>query len=150
MLYYWGMKECTRCNELLPLEEFNKKGSYRLQAQCKSCQREYQRTKYHENREDNAEKQRLAKKIRMDAIKADIRKLKEETPCTDCKLFFKWYQIDFDHISGKKTTHVSEMVRQGSARWRIFSEIAKCEIVCANCHRERTFTRGQHDELDLE
>lgn len=136
------MKQCNRCHQVLPLEEFNRKRKESLQSYCRSCQKEYGKEHYHKNREQNAEKQRLAKKARLDAIKTDIRKLKESTPCLDCGESYPYYCMDFDHVNGKKTTHISEMVQQGAARWRIFSEITKCEVVCANCHRKRTFTRG--------
>jgi hypothetical protein len=41
---------------------------------------------------------------------------------------------------GQKRTEVTRMIgRAGTAR--ILDEIAKCDIVCANCHRLRTFRR---------
>lgn len=137
------MKQCNRCKQLLSLIEFSSKGKDKYQAYCKPCAREYGRENYHKNREANAEKQKASKKARMDVIKADIRKLKEETPCLDCGVFYPFYCMDFDHVNGKKTTHISEMIQQGAARWKIFSEITKCEIVCANCHRKRTFKRAK-------
>jgi hypothetical protein len=136
------MKKCNRCGETKSLEDFNKKTKNRVQSYCKVCQREYGRIQYHKNREVNAEKQRLAKNKRMDSIKADVRKLKEENPCHDCDMRYPHYVMDYDHVVGKKTESVSEMIRNGAARWKIFSEIAKCELVCSNCHRKRTFTRS--------
>jgi hypothetical protein len=82
----------------------------------------------------------------MDAIRTDIRKLKEDNPCMDCGVKYPYYVMDFDHVNGKKTTHISEMIQQGMARWKIFSEVTKCELVCANCHRERTHSRAQKQE----
>lgn len=143
------MKLCNRCSKLQPLENYNHKGKDKYQSYCKPCSREYGRENYHKNREVNAEKQRVSKKNRMDAIKADIRKLKEDTPCMDCGTQYPFYCMDFDHVNGKKTTHISEMVQQGAARWKIFSEVTKCEVVCANCHRKRTFLRaGMSKELE--
>lgn len=137
------MKKCNRCGEIKSHNEFNKKRKTGIQAYCKPCQNEYGREHYHKDREANAEKQRLAKVARMNGIKHDVRKLKEETPCADCGMKYPYYVLDFDHINGKKTTHISEMIAQGNARWRIFSEIAKCQVVCANCHRKRTHERSQ-------
>jgi hypothetical protein len=49
--------------------------------------------------------------------------------------------MDFDHRQGEtKRAVVTRMIgRSGLAR--IFAEAAKCDIVCANCHRRRTFER---------
>jgi len=140
------MKQCTRCKQILPLANFNKKTKTRVQSYCKDCSREYGRTYYNANREVNAEKQRVSKRARMDAIRTDIRKLKEDNPCMDCGVKYPYYVMDFDHVNGKKTTHISEMIQQGMARWKIFSEVTKCELVCANCHRERTHSRAQKQE----
>jgi hypothetical protein len=46
--------------------------------------------------------------------------------------------MDFDHLSDKQL-NVSQMVTYSDARFQ--AEIAKCEMVCANCHRLRTQTR---------
>ncbi len=40
-----------------------------------------------------------------------------------------------------KKHEVSNMVRRGFRRATILEEIAKCELVCANCHAVRTFNR---------
>jgi hypothetical protein len=47
--------------------------------------------------------------------------------------------MDFDHI-GPKTAEVSSMVRTLSTE-RLLAEVRKCEVVCANCHRVRTYLR---------
>lgn len=61
-------------------------------------------------------------------------------PCADCAGTFHPCQMDFDHRPGedKKFT-----VSSGSFRSRasVIAEIAKCDIVCSNCHRLRTFNR---------
>jgi len=61
--------------------------------------------------------------------------------CTDCGLFVTEdtaIMFDFDHLSDKQL-NVSQMVTYSDARFQ--AEIAKCEMVCANCHRLRTQTR---------
>lgn len=66
--------------------------------------------------------------------------LKENTPCTDCKLSYPYYVMDFDHIEDK-IINISKVVNSGS-KTKTIKEIEKCEVVCANCHRERTFRRN--------
>ena len=69
-----------------------------------------------------------------------IRDLKEKTPCMDCGINYPYYVMDFDHVRGKKHANVMELVSTLSKK-RIDQEIAKCEIVCSNCHRIRTHMR---------
>ena len=48
--------------------------------------------------------------------------------------------LEFDHLSDKRT-EVSMLVKGWS--WNtVMLEIAKCEVVCANCHRRRTYARA--------
>ena len=64
-----------------------------------------------------------------------------DVPCTDCGRRFPPYGMDFDHRdpTAKQYT-VSRMIgRAGTAR--ILDEVSKCDIVCANCHRARTYDR---------
>ena len=69
-----------------------------------------------------------------------IRDLKNTTPCMDCKLIYPYYVMDFDHVRGRKHANVMELIKSLSKK-KIDEEIAKCEIVCSNCHRIRTYMR---------
>ena len=45
--------------------------------------------------------------------------------------------LDFHHvIHGKDNKKVNELVSDGHARARIILEIAKCVVLCSNCHRK--------------
>src|SRR5690606_5591852 len=54
--------------------------------------------------------------------------------------------LDFDHLPGvDKKFEISRAVNASTRSWaRIEKEIAKCEVVCANCHRRRTSARAGH------
>ena len=69
-----------------------------------------------------------------------IRDLKEKTPCLDCGISYPYYVMDFDHVRGQKHQNVTELIPTLSKK-QIDEEIAKCEIVCSNCHRIRTHMR---------
>ena len=69
-----------------------------------------------------------------------LRDLKTKTPCIDCGINYPYYVMDFDHVRGQKHANVMELVSTLSKK-RIDLEIAKCEIVCSNCHRIRTHIR---------
>ena len=69
-----------------------------------------------------------------------LRDLKTKTPCVDCGINYPYYVMDFDHVRGVKQANVMELVSTLSKK-KIDEEIAKCEIVCSNCHRIRTHMR---------
>jgi hypothetical protein len=46
--------------------------------------------------------------------------------------------LEFDHVRGRKQGNITTLVRAGAPMERILSEIAKCEVRCANCHRRKT------------
>lgn len=72
-------------------------------------------------------------------VRKMVKKLKS-VPCVDCHKKFPSYVMDFDHVRGEKTFNVGSLGNSISFK-RIQSEIAKCEVVCSNCHRIRTWKR---------
>jgi hypothetical protein len=62
-------------------------------------------------------------------------------PCLDCGGTFPFFVMQFDHRDPREKKYlVSQMVgRAGTGT--ILAEVAKCDIVCSNCHRERTYWR---------
>lgn len=71
-----------------------------------------------------------------------LRQYKLDRGCTDCGYNTRAEALDFDHLPGhRKEFRLSDT---GGKSWdRLQKEIAKCEVVCANCHRIRTFDRKQ-------
>lgn len=45
-----------------------------------------------------------------------------------------------DHLRDKEF-QIGDMVTKGLSEARLRAELAKCDIVCANCHAERTHQR---------
>jgi hypothetical protein len=71
-----------------------------------------------------------------------VRSYKDGKPCTDCGIGFPHYILDFDHRPGcKKNANINVLVKRGASIKVLLEEIAKCELVCANCHRRRTWER---------
>ena len=79
-------------------------------------------------------------KKRRKMLKSMIQAVKESVPCMDCSCYYPHYVMEFDHVNGDKK--FSGMCRGARSITRIEQEMAKCEIVCANCHRVRTASRG--------
>lgn len=134
------MKFCKACNTEKLEEEFNKKGTGH-QAKCRTCQHAYHKAFYQENCE--REKKRLLghKKARKIKLSLFINKLKSN-PCTDCGNTFPPICMDFDHLRDK-SFNIGEVYARLTSEKTILEEIAKCELVCANCHRIRTQNRSK-------
>ncbi len=81
-------------------------------------------------------------------VKAKLEAYKTKHGCADCGYNKHPVALDFDHLPGhvKEFTIGSQMIRNMD---RIWAEVAKCEVVCANCHRIRTATRLDDPSADL-
>lgn len=77
---------------------------------------------------------RLTRREYIDTKKTNI-------PCADCGQIFHPVCMDFDHIPGRgpKLFTIARWVSGSIAKGLIDAEIAKCDIVCAICHRLRTW-----------
>ncbi len=64
----------------------------------------------------------------------------KSVPCIDCTRIYLPRQMDFDHVRDVKITNISNLVHHSSKK-QLLEEIAKCEVVCAVCHRIRTHGR---------
>ena len=107
----------------------------------KEKQREYAKAHYYANREAYLARSRTANAKRRDEVTAYVRDLKSSTPCADCEVQYHFAVMQFDHLGDKKAD-IAKVVRIWSLD-QIKAEIAKCEIVCANCHQMRTWNRLQ-------
>lgn len=95
------------------------------------------------NKKEKPAKRSPKRKKEIQKMLAD---LKEKHGCMDCGGKFPYYILDFDHVYGKKVSNISSMLDYHSIE-DIFKEIDKCEIVCANCHRNRTFHRKHNRQF---
>jgi hypothetical protein len=69
-----------------------------------------------------------------------IREVKDQ-PCTDCGTRYPFYVMHFDHRpDAPKLFNVGTGVDR--VGWDMLrAEVAKCDVVCANCHAMRTWQR---------
>lgn len=139
-------KICCSCKTEKPWSEFYKKmGRYRhgLTGSCKECISGSQKKERSENPERYRARQAKSRKNRAKQIQS-----LKEVPCTDCKNEFPYYVMDFDHRPGEeKFASVSRMVHLRYSMEAILAEIAKCDVVCSNCHRIRTYSRKGETNL---
>ncbi len=106
---------------------------WRTVARCRRC-RQSKANWNSKNAHVVAEASRRRFRVLIDRVSA----IKLAAGCADCGYREHPAALDFDHAGSEKTANVSRLIRLSP--WdRIAAEIAKCEVVCANCHRIRTF-----------
>lgn len=77
-------------------------------------------------------------------IASYVRDIKSSNPCADCGLTYHYVVMDFDHRPGEeKLAEVGFLTTHGSFD-DVKAEIEKCDLVCSNCHRLRTFERKEN------
>ena len=130
-----GTKRCSRCERELPLACFNRFKAGR-QWWCRECFRAY----YLERREHHRRRSNELKARRVTEARAFVTAHLQAHPCADCGEA-DTIVLECDHV-GPKRTHVSTLVRRGVRLDVLAGEIARCEVVCANCHRRRTAKRA--------
>lgn len=130
------MKTCPVCKVEKNLDQFNKKADG-LQSKCRACQREWYGNYYQSSPK---EKDRLSKKkARQIHENRQLLKKLKNVPCMDCGQSYPSFVMDFDHRDpSKKKFSVGSAVRDHTLD-AIMKEIEKCDVVCANCHRIRTY-----------
>ena len=111
---------------------------------CKYCQTEqstesfevckvvkgkaYQRLRCRQCKRTKTNQRRTALRLWLDGYKKTLL-------CGRCG-FADYRALEFHHPGGQdKDFHVADMIGGGSSRKTILSEIAKCIVLCSNCHQ---------------
>ncbi len=101
----------------------------------------YHRAHYWRTRERRLALKAVARPERQRKLRAAVAAEKDR-PCTDCGESYPYYVMQFDHMDGEtKVLDVATALSRGWSIARLQQEIAKCEVVCANCHAIRTHKR---------
>lgn len=108
---------------------------------CKKCKIGYSKKWYKKNKARHKQCVRLNTLQRRADRTRMIDNLKS-VPCADCGNQYDPVAMDFDHL-GKcpKLDNVTDLAHGLASMDRLLAEIAKCEVVCAVCHRLRTKKR---------
>lgn len=100
-----------------------------------------QRQHYEQNRDDYLRRSRIAGQRRRQVLNDA-----KDRPCADCGTQYPSYVMQFDHLDGDdKLFTIGDL---NASLEEIIAEITKCEVVCANCHAERTHKRLQETRLN--
>jgi len=137
------MKKCSGCTKRKQLSEFYKRKSGERAGEyyekCKKCLRTRGKNYYHLNKRRQLPLA-LARRKKAYILKKNYLIEAKSNPCVDCDQSYPHYVMDFDHRKpDDKIISVSLAVVRNWSLERIKAEISKCELVCANCHRIRTY-----------
>lgn len=95
----------------------------------------YNRRCYLKNKDQITARFYVRRKARIAAVRAA-----KDKPCADCECKYSYWVMQFDHVRGKKSFNIGEALSSIGLK-RLLEEIEKCDIVCANCHADRTYKR---------
>lgn len=124
-------RKCTNCKKV----SLHTGG----QGHCKDCRNSYRRHKYNTNEaqrkkeiEDSCRRQKERYKRNMVGVQA----YKRNNPCVDCGNS-DVRCLEFDHREDEVKLFTIGVKMQSLKLETIMSEVAKCDVRCANCHRIR-------------
>ena len=136
------LKRCGRCQLEKSIEEFNWRREERGQRDnmCRPCRAAYHHEHYVANRQRYVDQARERKQRVNEERVRFLLEFFAANPCADCGEDDP-VVLEFDH-RGDKSFNVGSALPYRA--WpTILAEIAKCDVVCANCHRLRTARRAQ-------
>lgn len=142
------MRICTKCHIAKDVTEFYVKdsASNRLHTQCKVCYKEHRKSYYALHYEKYGDEYRKRAKIYRNKIKNIYRNnmlaYLSDKACVICGEN-DIRVLEFDHLDqNNKLFSISQAVKLGYSWSDVLDEIAKCRILCANCHKKHTAVQG--------
>src|SRR3989344_1777774 len=130
------MKICPGCKQNTPFTDFANNYAKKdgRQSYCRACKAKWDHQYYSQNRE--AHYQRIKNLLAQNKLK--LLEYLQEHPCVDCGEKNP-IVLEFDHVSQDKKGNISSLLATLKWSWRtVLTEIEKCEVRCANCHRIKT------------
>lgn len=138
------VKQCSVCKEIKPISAFSRRGNkgwerHALKSNCNDCRYKTIKRCYDKDKERVRERSRQRRQ--------ELRELLQQAktkPCADCGITYPYYVMDFDHRPDETKHFKLASASRWHSREKLLTEVKKCDVVCANCHRIRTFERKQH------
>jgi len=138
-------KICPGCGQERDTERdfaWKNKAKGTRQRWCKYCQAEANRTHYQNNKQVYLDRATTRNARVNTENKQRLYAYLSSHPCVDCGQT-DIRVLEFDHIRGDKTLDIAKLLDRAISWSTIETEIAKCEVRCANCHRLKTMERGK-------
>jgi hypothetical protein len=137
------MRTCGRCGVVKSVGEFahRRKARGQLDNYCRTCRAAYKREHYAANRQRYIAMAQARKRDLARERASLLLEFFDSHSCVDCGENDP-IVLEFDHLDDKRFG-ISKGLRDHS--WQaVVEEMAKCDVVCANCHRRRTARRGRY------
>lgn len=125
-------RNCRRCGILFTASGTGAHGQVYCSAECR--QSNEARTNW--QLDVNSKVKKYCQRRRM-----VLNLVKTTAGCMDCCYDENPVALDFDHVDGTKVKSVGRMTSYSYEK--IWEEVMKCDVVCANCHRIRTQERNE-------
>jgi hypothetical protein len=137
-----AQKFCHGCRWWRPRREFSFEDAAHqaLRSQCRCCCRERSRRHYVREKSTYIERNRRRRPLERRAAAAAVLQYLREHACvrsgeSDPVL------LEFNHLEPEsKLANISDLIRERASRGQLAAEIAKCEVLCANCHQRHTIS----------
>jgi len=129
-------KKCCTCQSVQAISEFNKRAAAKdgLQDRCRTCSRAW----YLENKDEHIKNAYRRTKAQRLIMWGRLGAYLLEHPCVDCGEA-DLRTLEFDHRDRTdKVATVAQLISRGTSWETLLTEIEKCDVRCANCHRVRT------------
>ena len=137
-----GTRLCKTCNTIRGINEYSiknrEKGTY--QSWCKYCQRVRSKAHYEANK-----KAYRSRNLRRMAEVVSFVDIFKNQPCADCGVKYPSKVMDLHHLDGEEKEEAISIMSRKTTLPKIKRELAKCIVLCSNCHRIRTHYPDRFD-----
>lgn len=125
------MRKCE-CGIEITIENGTKNGKGGLNSRCKECQRKKSKQHYL----DNKDRYKKNNNKRMKLLWEWLEEYKSKLSCSRCGFSGHPAVIEFHHKDREsKIACISKLLADTKNKEKVLLEIAKCDTLCANCHR---------------
>ena len=133
---------CRGCGVAQAIDDFAFKNTTtgKRHSRCRACDRQVSQQHYQNNKRAYLERNQRNNPLQRNANRMFVMQFLREHACVKCGESDP-VVLEFNHLDpATKTANICDMIHCRVSHARIRLEIAKCEVLCANCHQRHTTT----------
>lgn len=139
-------KTCVGCQKDKSLTDFIVTARGVPHVRCNGCKKAYELDYYHKNKSKCKKYRKKSSQKRFNTNMQFIADYLKRHPCIDCGEP-DIVVLEFDHRSNKKYS-IADM-RDNYSLGTVKTEVSKCDVRCANCHRRKTAKERNYKILEF-